>query len=101
MIDVACSAGACDTTLFTTFVASHDVWKLVMMQIQTPFQDKILSESGPPFPNGGRPENDIRKWKPEASPVWGLRVANWLCDPKTIIFGFEIGLVRKLFKFII
>ena len=31
-----------------------------------------LSDGGSPFSGGGRPENDIRKWKPEKPPVSGL-----------------------------
>ena len=38
-----------------------------------PFSDTILSETGVPFSGGGRPENDIRKWKPKKSPVSDLQ----------------------------
>ena len=57
------------------------------------FSYTILSESGPPFPGGGEPENDVRKEKPEKSAVQVykiyppvLRSENVVCVPENVHF---------------
>ena len=53
------------------------------------FEWGFRPKNEPPFSGGGRPQNDIRKWKPEKSPVSGLK------DRK---IGFEIRIQNRCFK---
>ena len=56
---------------------TNNVWKPVTIQIQTPFTGTSLSQNGPPFPGGGRPENDIRKKSRSENDEF--RPCSWIC----------------------
>ena len=55
----------------------------------------MLSEGGAPFPDGGRPENDVRKKWLEKKNIFGsIRVDDWFCDAKANAFVFRKPWVR-------
>ena len=54
--------------LGTTAVAFYHVWK---PKSRLQFRSRMLIENGAPFPVGGRPENDDRKFSRKKTPVSG------------------------------
>ena len=63
-----------------------------MTKIEMPFWDTILSETGPPFPGGGRPENDTRIGSLKVTTLGSISAATRFFDPKTFFLDSEMVL---------